>query len=104
MQHFSISDSAQDTAVHAVDLAIRFQEGRIVTAGDKGLFFPHPGQQILLAAIIQLAEHIVQQEDGVLPGDGGSGGGFGHFQDRIMVLRNIQELKRDTGEFHCVQV
>lgn len=27
-----------------------------------------------------------------------------HFQDRIMVLRNIQELKRDTGEFHCVQV
>ena len=27
-----------------------------------------------------------------------------HFQDRIMALRNIQELKRDTGEFHCVQV
>ena len=80
MQHFSISDFTQDTAVHAVDLAIRFQEGRVVTAGDKGLFFPHPGQQILLAAIIQLTEHVVQQEDGVLPGDGGSGGGFGHFQ------------------------
>ena len=36
MQHFSISELAQDTAVHAVDLAIRFQEGRIVTAGDEG--------------------------------------------------------------------
>ena len=75
MQHFSILDFTQDTAVHAVDLAIRFQEGRIVTAGDEGLLFPHPGQQILLAAIIQLTEHIVQQEDGVLAGDGGSGGG-----------------------------
>ena len=80
MQHFSISNSAQDTAVHAVDLAICFQEGCIVTAGDEGLLFPHPGQQILLAAIIQLTEHVVQQEDGVLTGDGGSGGGFGHFQ------------------------
>ena len=80
MQHFSISDFTQDTAIHAVDLAIRFQEGRIVTAGNEGLLFPHPGQQILLAAIIQLTEHIVQQEDRVLPGDGSSGGGFGHFQ------------------------
>ena len=80
MQHFSILNLAQDTAVHAVDLAIRFQESRIVTAGDEGLLFPHPGQQILLAAIIQFTEHVVQQEDGVLPGDGGSGGGFGHFQ------------------------
>ena len=67
MQHFSISDFTQDTAVHTVDLAIRFQEGRIVTAGNEGLFFPHPVSRYCLAAIIQLTEHIVQQEDGVLP-------------------------------------
>ena len=42
--------------------------------------FLHAGQQILLAALVQLAEHIVQQEHRVLSGDPGSGGRFGHFQ------------------------
>ena len=33
-----------------------------------------------LAAIVQLAEHVVQQHHRVFARDGGSCGGFGHFQ------------------------
>ena len=66
--------------MHTVDLAVRFEESGVVAAGHEGLLFPHPGEQILLAAIIQLAEHIVQQQHRVFARDGGSCGGFGHFK------------------------
>ena len=56
---------AQYAAVHAVDLAVRLEEGGVIAAGDEGLLFLHAGEQILLAALVQLAEHVVQQHHGV---------------------------------------
>ena len=74
------SGAAQYAAVHAVYLAVRLEEGGVIAAGDKGLLFLHAGQQILLAALVQLAEHIVQQQHGVFAGDAGGSGGLGHLQ------------------------
>ena len=70
LQHLSmLSDPVQHPAVHAVHLAVRFQERGIIAAGDEGLLFLHAGEQILLAPFVQLAQHIIQQQYRVLPGD-----------------------------------
>ena len=55
-------------------------KGGAVTAGHKGLLALHSGKQIGLAAVVQFAEHIVQQHDRVFARYLLGAGGFGQLQ------------------------
>ena len=70
----------QDAAVHPADDPVGVQQSRVVAAGDEGLALPHPGQQVGPPALVQLAEHVVQQQHRPFPGDPGGGVGLGHLQ------------------------